>query len=141
MVAIAWLFILSGFLIWLVWILRNLIKDSKGKDFIKILRSIEETQVSNSSEIKSLRSDFTVLTKEALSYVQRIGLTKFNPFNEAGGDHSFSLVLLDGNKNGIIITSLHTRERTRLYTKVIKSGKSSIELSSEESKALSQALK
>lgn len=140
-IAIAWLFILSSFLIWLVWILRNLVKDSKGKDFVKIFKSIEEIQSSNSKEIASLRSDFSNLTKEALEHIQKVGLVKFNPFNETGGDHSFSLVLLDGNKNGIIITSLHTRERTRLYTKVVKSGKSAIELSNEESKALSQALR
>jgi hypothetical protein len=63
-------------------------------------------------------------------------LVKYNPFNESGGDHSFSLALLDGNKNGIIITSLHTRERTRLYIKDVVLGKTKITLSKEEQKAL-----
>jgi hypothetical protein len=51
------------------------------------------------------------------------------------------LVLLDGNKNGIIITSLHTRERTRLYLKDVVEGSSKIELSKDESKALNLAIK
>ncbi len=67
-------------------------------------------------------------------------MTKFNPFNESGGDHSFSLALLDGEKNGIIITSLHTRERTRMYVKEIFGGKSKSELSSEELESLRQCL-
>jgi len=75
------------------------------------------------------------------NYIQRVGLSKYNPFKETGGNNSFSLVLLDGNKNGIIITSLHTRERTRFYLKEVKSGKSLIELSEDEAKALKESVK
>ena len=90
-------------------------KDSKDKNFIKTIRNIEEIQQKNIHDIFNLNRDLADFKKESKLVIQRIGLTKFNSFKESGGDHSFSLVLLDGNKNGIIITSLHTRERTRTY--------------------------
>jgi hypothetical protein len=68
-----------------------------------------------------------------------VGLIRFNPFNEIGGDHSFSLAILDGGDNGIIITGLHTRDRTRIYAKQVNKGKSDLELSTEEQKALLKA--
>jgi hypothetical protein len=66
---------------------------------------------------------------------------RFNPFKELGGDHSFSLAILDSHDSGIVITSLHTRDRTRVYMKDIKKGKSESELSAEEKSALTSAEK
>jgi predicted phosphohydrolase len=140
-IAIVWLVVLSGVLLWLVLTLRNLLKGAPNRDFLTVFKAIEDTQTLNNQEIKALKRNLADLQNQVMGHVQKIGLAKYNPFNESGGDHSFSLVLLDGNKNGIIITSLHTRERTRLYTKVVKSGRSEITLSNEETKALSQALK
>jgi len=50
------------------------------------------------------------------------------------------LAILDGNSSGVIITGLHTRVSTRIYSKTIKNGKSDISLSKEEIKALSKAI-
>lgn len=136
-----WLLGLSGFLFWFTWVLRGLLKDSKDKDFIKSFKKIEDIQTGNSKEIKNLQKNHKFLIEEVLGHVQKIGLVKYNPFSETGGDHSFSLALLDGKKNGIIITSLHTRESTRVYIKDVKAGKSSIELSGDEKKALKKAIK
>mgnify|MGYP000256378116 CR=1 FL=1 len=116
--------------VWLLTIFKDLIKISKNKEFSD-----------NTKEIKSLHSEILNIKDLGRLNLQKVGLSKFNPFNESGGDHSFSLALLDGNKNGIIITSLHTRERTRVYLKEIFSGKSKIDLSKEEQKALKLSLK
>jgi hypothetical protein len=56
-----------------------------------------------------------------------------------GGDHSFSLALLDAHLTGFIITGLHTRERTRVYIKKIEEGKCKQDLSKEEREALKKA--
>lgn len=67
----------------------------------------------------------------------KIHLTRFNPFNDLGGDQSFILCLLDNSSSGVIITSLHTRDSTRVYAKAIKNGQSpEAALSKEETKAL-----
>ena len=129
-IAIIWSVLITITLVWLYRIFKDLIKISKAKDFIN-----------NTKEIKEIKSDFESFKNLSKANIQKFGLVKFNPFNETGGDHSFSLSLLDGRKNGIVITSLHTRERTRLYVKDIVSGKSKIELSNEEQKALQISLK
>jgi Protein of unknown function (DUF4446) len=67
-------------------------------------------------------------------------LLRFNPFSDTGGEQSFIISLLDGGGNGILLTSLHGRGVTRIYAKRVTAGKTDQELSSEEKKALSQAL-
>lgn len=136
-----WSLGLTVVLVWFIWLLKNLLKDSKEKDFLKSFKKIQDIQLTNSKDIKSLEVSLNSLKADVLGHVQKIGLSKYNPFSETGGDHSFSLTLLDGKKNGIIITSLHTREATRVYTKSVMAGKSSIELSREETLSLNQALK
>jgi len=68
-----------------------------------------------------------------------VSLVRFNPFSEMGGDHSFSLALLDAHLTGFIVTGLHTRERTRVYIKKIDGGKCKQDLSKEEREALKKA--
>ncbi len=88
-----------------------------------------------------VRSRLAVLEEDGKNHIQKVGLARFNPFRELGGDHSFSLAVLDGRDSGIIITSLHTRDRTRVYMKDVKKGKSISELSSDEKRALNSAQK
>jgi hypothetical protein len=66
-------------------------------------------------------------------------IVKFNPFPDMGGDQSFVLALLNSQKTGILITSLHARGTTRFYAKRIVSGESNQPLSAEEKQALAQA--
>lgn len=68
--------------------------------------------------------------------VQKAGLVRFNPFADAGGNMSFSLALLDGYNNGIVVSSLHSREGTRIYGKPIRSGESEYTLTGEEQEAI-----
>ena len=71
--------------------------------------------------------------------VQHIGLVRYNPFEEAGGDQSFALALLDRLGNGVVISSLHGRTTTRFYVKAVKAGQPVLSLSEEEAMALKQA--
>jgi len=120
---------------------RKLIKETKEHDLIKILTKILKVQGENSENIGKIVKDVKKLENEGELHVQKIGLVRFNPFREIGGDHSFSLAILNGQDSGVIVTCLHTRERTRVYMKDIKKGKSELELSEEEKKALAKVLK
>lgn len=72
----------------------------------------------------------------------RSHLERYNPFNDVGGDQSFILCLLDKNNTGVIITSLHTRDTTRVYAKAITNGNFEPEtLSKEERRALEKTIK
>jgi hypothetical protein len=70
----------------------------------------------------------------------RIGLVRFNPFEDTGGNQSFALAILDGRGDGFVVSSLHARAGTRVYAKAIAGGASEAALSDEESEALRLAL-
>lgn len=120
---------------------RRLTKGTKENELLKVLSRILKVQEENSGSIVAIEKEVKRIDWEARYHVQKVGIIRFNPFKEIGGDHSFSLALLDGEDSGAIITCLHTRERTRVYMKGIKKGKSELELSSEEKKALEKAIK
>ena len=72
---------------------------------------------------------------------QKIGLVKYDAFDEMGGKLSFSLALLNQKDDGFIINAMHSREGCYTYIKEIIAGKSIIVLGNEEKEALDMALK
>jgi hypothetical protein len=72
--------------------------------------------------------------------LQRVGVIRFNPFQDRGGEQSFAIALLDHAGTGIVLSSLHGRTETRLFAKQISVGKSAITLSDEEQQAIRAAL-
>ena len=72
----------------------------------------------------------------------KIGIIRFNPFDDVGGDQSFILTILDKNNSGAIVTSLHNRDISRIYAKPIKNGiGENITLSKEEKSAIVKTIK
>lgn len=136
-----WLFVLSIIVFSIFNKFRKLTREVKKGNLIRVLDKVIKTEAKNTKDIKELTQNLDSLEEEVTLHVQKIGLIRFNPFDELGGDHSFSLALLDGVDTGVILTGLHTRERTRIYIKYIKKGKSEYELSKEEEKALTKARK
>ncbi|MDP4038831.1 MAG: DUF4446 family protein [bacterium] len=80
------------------------------------------------------------LHKTSSVSLQKVGLIRFNPFDDTGGDQSFCLAALDSRNNGFILSSIHARSGTRVYTKEIVRGKSKHHLSEEEYLALKKAI-
>ncbi len=131
-----WLAILTALILWIVKFFRNLSRDVKRGSLTKVLDKVLDVERKNSSDIKKLFREIKRIDTEKSFHVQKMGVVRFNPFNEMGGDHSFVLTLLDGHGTGFIITGLHTRERTRIYIKDVKKGASEYKLSVEEKKSL-----
>jgi hypothetical protein len=72
----------------------------------------------------------------------KINILRFNPFENMGGDQSFILTILDHNSDGVVLTSLHNRDLTRIYAKPIKNGQGdNITLSKEEKLAIVKTIK
>lgn len=136
-----WLLILT-IVVWRMLALFNrLTRGVEVTDLKKVLEKVLDREGQNEKEIVAAVKRIGYLEEDGKLHIQKVGLTRFNPFKELGGDHSFSLAILDAQDSGIIITSLHTRDRTRVYMKDVKKGKSGFELSSEEKKALLVAQK
>lgn len=79
--------------------------------------------------------------KKNLENIQKVYLKRYNPYHDTGGDQSFSLSLLDGFGNGLVITSLHSRSGTRVFAKPVKGGKEhGFEFSGEEKTVVEKAI-
>ncbi len=70
---------------------------------------------------------------------KRVGLVRFNPFEDTGGNQSFALALLDADDDGIVVSSLHSRGMTRIYAKAMSHGRPEATLSDEETEAVALA--
>ena len=109
----------------------------------KIISKNSATPQNNSShDFSEIQKNLDQLSSQTKNSVSNIGLVRFNPFDDMGGDQSFALALLDQHKSGVIITSLHTRENTRIFAKPVKNGEGqSISLSKDEKLAIVKAIK
>ncbi len=77
--------------------------------------------------------------RSSRGHLQRLGFLRFNPFRETGGDQSFALALTDADGNGVVISSLHSRDVTRVYAKPLAAWETSYQLTEEEQKAIQKA--
>ncbi len=87
-----------------------------------------------------LEKQTQILQEDEKFYIQKVGLLRFNPFKDTGGDQSFILALLNDQNTGIVISGLYSRSGTRWYAKRVEDGKGvEHELSTEEKKAIDLA--
>lgn len=135
-----WLGIVTAFLYKMAAHYTRLVDNSGKNDLMSILDNLLEAVRINKNESVSLKNRLFKIETENIKHIQKVGIQKFNPFEDGGGEQSFVLVLLDGADNGIVITSLNNRGNTRWYTKNVIRGKGAdIELSNEEKKAIKTA--
>ena len=110
-------------------------------------KNLEETLIKRLSQVDMLiesnkenENNIKMLFSNLKMSYQKMGLVKYDAFNEMGGKLSFSLAMLDGRNNGYIINAMHTREGCYTYIKEIVDGNSIIVLSEEEKEALKMAM-
>lgn len=113
-----------------------------GKEGTSLEEDIAELYEDNKylkNSTEKNREDIRTLFKRMESVFQKMGLVRYDAFNQMGGQLSYSLVLLDENNNGFIINSVHSTEGCYSYSKEIRSGDNNISLSKEEEEALAIA--
>jgi len=113
----------------------------EGKDLEKILLDqLEETRELD-REIQELFEISNRLRELGMKSIHKTAVMRFNPFKEVGGNQSFCVALLDGKNSGVVITSLHTREGTRVYSKPVVAGlETNFPLTEEEKTTIAQAI-
>ncbi len=90
-------------------------------------------------EIQELFDISNTINTHSKKCLSKVGLVRFDPFGDRSGNQSFVIALLNSKNNGLILSALHTREGTRVYTKQISNGQSkAIELTKEEIEVLRQ---
>jgi hypothetical protein len=91
-------------------------------------------------DVDAVGARTTALETDIRSSLGRIGLVRYNPFDDTGGNQSFALAIVDAVGDGFVMSSLHARQGTRVYTKSVTKGSAEVALSDEEAAALKEAL-
>jgi hypothetical protein len=86
--------------------------------------------------LEPLRTSTRDLQTSMRSALRHVGIVRFNPFADSGGDFSFAIALADDDGNGIVLYSLHGRGESRLYAKPLKGWTSPYALAGEEAEAI-----
>lgn len=131
------IFVWLGILTYFAWKERNFLTalfPSSGerdirKKFTEVLSNIDEFKVRLGENQKALEN------------LVRVAIVRYNPYEDTGGDQSFSIALLSERGSGVVITSLHARSGTRVFAKPIQEGKAQKQqLSKEEQEVVSKAM-
>lgn len=120
--------------------LRGLTRGGDGQSLEAILDAHLDKVYAVARDLDGLVARSAVLEATQQRALQRIGLVRFNPFEDTGGNQSFALAVLDARGDGFVVSSLHARTGTRVYGKTVAGGRSESTLSAEEAEALRLAL-
>lgn len=137
-----WLTATSFFLWRMISHYQRLTSGVQKKKLDDVLGKILKDIAFDEKRLSQLSQEIEKLQKDGSLHIQKVGLVRFNPFSDTGGDQSFVLSLLDDQDNGFVLSTLHTRDKTRIYAKPVSQGKArGYNLSKEESQAIEKAKK
>ena len=110
----------------------------KGIDefLIKQLERIEMVE----GEMKQAKAAISKLDEATKESISRVGVLRYNPFEDSGGDQSFSIAMLNDKLDGLVMSSLYGRAGARVFAKALKDGKSDHPLTEEEKTAIEKAV-
>ena len=141
------LFIFIGIVILfnIVWItmtekrLKRFFLGKKAKDLEDTILILEE----NIEELKKARekidAELVIVNAKLRKSIRGLETVRFNPFPDQGSNQSFAIGLLNEDKDGVVLSSLYSRERMSIFAKPVKKGTSEYELTEEEKEALERA--
>ena len=138
--AVLLLFVLEGVMVFFLWQTNKRITQffngKDGKSIEKVLEYEMRRMKKTEEDIKKLIQNMKWIEGISRKSVHKVGVVRFNPFKDIGGDQSFSIALLDFQDNGVVVSALHAPEGTRMYAKPISGGESKYQLTAEEQEAL-----
>jgi len=111
----------------------------KGKDLEDTILSLEKNISDLEKAKETLAKEILEINKKLKKSIRGLETIRFNPFPDQGSNQSFAIGMLDEEDNGVVLSSLYSRERMSIFAKPIKNGKSEYELSEEEKEALKKA--
>ncbi len=133
--------LIAGLVFWIYVLWARIKKIFKGEsnDLEKVMLEIRKHEDDADEFLKKLDKRVSGLELELPKDIRKVGLVRYNPFSDAGGDQSFALALLNEENDGVILSSLYGREINRVYAKPIEKGNSTYQLTIEEKTAIQNA--
>lgn len=115
-------------------------KLGNGKDIEEDLENymyrVERVEKQNAEILNYIKNVDNDLSK----CIQKIGIVRYNAFQDTGSDLSFALALLDEENNGVVLNGIYSREMSNIYAKPVENGKSKYTISEEEDWAIQKAI-
>ncbi|HDQ16521.1 MAG TPA: DUF4446 family protein [Candidatus Vogelbacteria bacterium] len=118
---------------------RKLFNDQKNPNLDSLLDDLKKGKINLEEKVRNIENRTQNLENKSLNFISKTSLIRFNPFRGEGGNQSFVACFLNNKNNGLIISSIHSREKINVYAKPIKNKTSPYEMSVEEKEALDQA--
>lgn len=112
--------------------------DKNIEELLNII--LDRTELINSKN-KDIENRISEMEDSLINCIQKVGVIRYNAFDNMGSDLSYSIALLDSNDNGIVISGIYSRDSSSTYAKPIVNGKSKYVLSDEEVQAINEAIK
>ncbi len=140
-------FVLTGilFLIGSVWAfvtekrLQRFFMGKKAKDLEDTIVTLEDNIEKLQKAKENIEKEISVINTKLKKSIRGLETIRFNPFPDQGGNQSFAIGMLNEEGDGLVVSSLYSRERMSVFAKPVKNGKSEYELTAEEKEALSKA--
>ena len=119
--------------------LKRFFLGKKAKDLEETIAILEQEIARLSKAGENMEKNISLINAKLRKSIRGLETIRFNPFADQGSNQSFAIGMLNEEGNGVVISSLYSRERMSIFAKPVRNGKSEYELSAEEKEALRQA--
>ncbi len=119
--------------------MRKLMQGKNGKSLEDIVIDMQARINANNAHSIKNSAEIDTLMAKMKKRIRNVSTLRFKPFEDAGSTQSFAIAIVDDESNGVVLSSLYTRERMSVFAKPVKNGKSEYELTNEEKSVLESA--
>ena len=123
----------------LIRLYHRLTRGTSGGNLEEILHEFMTIVYNDSNRMDKLEEKIVQTDQELHNCVQHIGVVRFDAFEDIGGEQSYAVAMMDDRKNGVVFSSVYSRNSIRVYAKAMVNGQPSHKLSEEEERALAKA--
>jgi hypothetical protein len=118
---------------------RSLSRGTAGEPLDQLLQRVLERGERESKSLERIEQDIVGLAEAARGHIQKVGVVRYNAFNDTGGDQSFAIAMLDSQGSGALFNGVFHRTECRVYAKPVRDWGSPYSLSDEEEEAIRKA--
>ena len=119
--------------------LKRFFKGTKGRDLEDSIINLEENIKKLTQAKENIEKELESVNAKLKKRIRGLETIRFNPFPDQGSNQSFAIGMLNEDGDGVVISSLYSRDRMSIFAKPVKDKKSTYELSTEEKEALRKA--
>ncbi len=119
--------------------LKKFFLGKKAKDLEDTILDLDKNITILKESKQNIEKELTIINNKLKKSIRGLEVVRFNPFPDQGSNQSFAIGLLNEENDGIVLSSLYSRERMSIFAKPIKNGNSTYELTEEEKDALKKA--